>query len=255
MLYKSLHKYCYHIINYFLIRQRLKFLLVYHFEKKIRLGSNKDGGYVIGDLTGGYDCYISAGVGDEESFSVAFLEKYCISPKNSFAFDGTIQHYPSSFKNNITFYKKNIGSYNDQQHTNLIEIIQNFDNIFLKMDIEGGEFEWLNSLDDKVLSKFKQIVIEIHGAVNFDRSIRNSAKNLSLKKLSLTHYIIHAHSNNNSPILYRIPDIIELTYVNKKYFTIKPKQNQLSFPIEGLDFPNNPELTDIHLNFYPFVVL
>jgi 5'(3')-deoxyribonucleotidase len=45
-------------------------LKVYHFDldKKKRLGVNTDGGYVIVELDGEYDCYISAGVSNEESF-------------------------------------------------------------------------------------------------------------------------------------------------------------------------------------------
>ena len=65
-------------------------LEVYNFDKKFRLGVNEDGGYVIGELYGGYDCYISAGVSNEESFSRDFINKYHMNEYNSFAFDGTI---------------------------------------------------------------------------------------------------------------------------------------------------------------------
>jgi len=40
----------------------LELLRVYHFDKKIRCGLNSDGGYVIAELDGDYDCYISAGI-------------------------------------------------------------------------------------------------------------------------------------------------------------------------------------------------
>ena len=75
-------------------------------EQKIRLGVSGDGGYVIADLGAIYDCYISAGVSTEESFSRDFIA-YCnknekkLNITNSFAFDGTIETYPliSIFKN------------------------------------------------------------------------------------------------------------------------------------------------------------
>ena len=56
-------------------------LRVYQYDNKIRCGVNKDGGYVIGDINdeSGYDCYISAGVSNEESFSRDFLNKYNIN--------------------------------------------------------------------------------------------------------------------------------------------------------------------------------
>jgi hypothetical protein len=55
-----------------------------------------------------YDCYISAGVSNEESFSRDFINKYNMTSQNSFAFDGTINNYPYEYTKNITFYKKNI---------------------------------------------------------------------------------------------------------------------------------------------------
>jgi hypothetical protein len=71
----------------------LEYLEIYHYEKKTRLGEKADGGYVIAELDG-YDCYISAGIGGEESFSREFISKYNKTKENSFGFDGTIEQYP-----------------------------------------------------------------------------------------------------------------------------------------------------------------
>ena len=84
----------------------LELLKVFNFDKKIRLGVNTDGGYVIADLNCNYDCYISAGVSDEESFSRDFIEKYDMNEYNSFAFDGTINSYPYNYTNKISYIKK-----------------------------------------------------------------------------------------------------------------------------------------------------
>jgi len=83
-------------------------LRVYQFDNKIRCGVNKDGGYVIGDINdeAGYDCYISAGVSNEESFSRDFINKYGMNRDNCFAFDGTIKKYPSKYTKKIQFVKK-----------------------------------------------------------------------------------------------------------------------------------------------------
>lgn len=52
-----------------------------------------------------------------------------------------------------------------------------------------------------------------------------------------------------------IPDVIELTYINKEYFNnIVPPFNQIPFPISGLDYPNHPDYNDIILDTYPFVL-
>ena len=81
-------------------------LKVYNYDKKCRLGSNTDGGYVIAELDGGYDCYISCGISNEESFSRDFINKYDMNEFNSYGFDGTIDSYPYQYTKNISFVKK-----------------------------------------------------------------------------------------------------------------------------------------------------
>ena len=75
----------------------INLLNIYNFINKIRLGNNSDGGYVIGEMDDGYDCYISAGISDEESFSRDFINKYNINKSNSYGFDGTINNYSFYF--------------------------------------------------------------------------------------------------------------------------------------------------------------
>ena len=113
----------------------LELLQVYHLDKKIRLGVNADGGYILGDLDGYYDCYISAGISNEESFSRDFINKYNMNRDNSFGFDGTISAYPTRYTDKITFLKKNIGDVNNDRTTNLDFLLEKYNTIFLKMDI------------------------------------------------------------------------------------------------------------------------
>jgi len=231
----------------------LELLKVYTFDKKIRFGSNRDGGYVLAELDIEYDCYISAGISNEESFSRDFINKYNMNEDNSFGFDGTIQNYPDGYTKKISFIKKNINKFNDDNNSNLSFFIEKYNNIFLKMDIEGGEYPWLLQIDENQLNKFKQIVIEFHGITNNGWGCNYNDKVKCLEKLSKTHYIVHAHGNNHGPVVHNIPDVIELTYVNKNYFNFVPELNTQSLPIANLDFSNNTRLNDINLNFYPFV--
>jgi hypothetical protein len=229
----------------------LELLEVKHFDKKVRCGENSDGGYVLAELEGDYDCYISAGISTEESFSRDFIRKYNMKKENSYGFDGTIADYPYQYTQDITFIKKNIHPSNDDNHTNLSFLTERYNNIFLKMDIEGGEYPWLFQIDESQLSKFKQIVIEFHGITNDGWGCYYNVKVECLKKLAKTHYIVHAHGNNHSYVMNNIPDVIELTYVNKNYFA--PPPNRQSLPTPGIDFPNNPYNYDISLDCYPFV--
>ncbi len=235
------------------IMNRLELLQVYKFDKKIRCGVNTDGGYVLAELDGGYDCYISAGISNEESFSRDFIDKYNMNEYNSFGFDGTIHNYPYNYTKKISFIKKNIGYLNDDNTSNLFFLMNKYDNIFLKMDVEGGEYPWLLQIDEIQLKKFKQIVIEFHAITSDGWGSTYNDKMKCLEKLSKTHYLVHAHGNTNGLVVNNIPDVIELTYINKNYFKSVPEFNTTPLPIKNLDFPNNTNSDNINLNFYPFV--
>jgi hypothetical protein len=195
--------------------------------KIIRCGPNEDGGYVIADGLE-YDLFISCGIANDIRFEDDFLDIYNI---NCYAFDGTITSIPSH-RNNIEWISKNIGYTNTDKTTNLKEYIKESNNIFLKMDIEGSEFNWLDSMTKVELEKFSQIVLEIHWP--FDLYRMNM-----LEKLNETHYIIHIHGNNycdrdipkhlpsgrsydgtvvikniNLPEI-TLPEVFEVTYINK----------------------------------------
>jgi len=230
----------------------LELLQVYQFDRKMRCGAARDGGYVLAELEGEYDCYISAGISSEESFSRDFIHKYNIQKNNSYGFDGTIHDYPYHYTKNIQFIQKNINSFSDNYNSNLSFLIHKYDNIFLKMDIEGGEYPWLLKMSENQLSHFKQIVIEFHGITNDGWGATYAEKVKCLEKLAKTHYIVHAHGNNYGPVTNRIPDVIELTYVNKNYFQSPPEFNTQALPIPNIDFSNSGSPSDIDLNFYPF---
>lgn len=229
----------------------LNLLETREFANKIRLGS--DIGYVIADLGLPYDCYISAGVSDEESFSRDFINRYKIPKARNFAFDGTISDYPWNYTTEIQYIRKSIGGNETETHTNLHDLIDKHRLIFLKMDIEGGEYEWFDSLTESQLSKFAQIVIEFHGITSDSWGRSYADKVRTLEKLSHTHYIIHSHGNNHRNAVNRIPDVIELTYVNKNLFSTPLSLNRSELPDPALDRPNYPGRPDHYLGFYPFV--
>lgn len=229
-------------------------LEVYNFDEKIRLGDNHDGGYVICEMKGTYDCYITCGISNEASFDRDFLNKYTyLNKSNSFGYDGTIVEYPSYYTDGITFIKKNIGVTNDENHSNLNHLIEKYTSIFLSIDIEGSEYPWLLSLTENKLKNFKQICIEFHGLTNDGWGSKYDDKIKCLELLNKTHYIMHAHGNNYGSIKNGIPDVLELTYINKDYFSQIPIKNTIPFPIEGLDYPNDLTKLDYKLDTYPFI--
>jgi len=232
-----------------------EFFRVYEYNDKKRYGQKSDGGYVIGNLpNNSYDCYISAGISNEESFTRDFLNEYNIPYEHCYGFDGTINEYPKKYCENIRFTKKNISSYNDDKHTNMNEIFKKYEHIFLKMDIEGCEYLWLLNLDIKYLKKIRQCVIEFHGVNDDTWNCEHNDKLKCFKKLGKTHFLIHAHGNNNGTIHDNgIPNTLELTYMNYDEFKCIPHFSSKFLPIDEMDFPNNSRKKDYKLNYYPFM--
>ena len=109
-----------------------------------------------------------------------FVNKYTID--NAYAFDGTINKLPKE-TSQITFIKKNIGFSNDNQNTNLHDIIDVNECIFVKIDIEGVEIPWIKSLSNE------QIVMEFHHPF-----LHNEID--VFDKINKNHYLIHFHGIN-----------------------------------------------------------
>lgn len=124
------------------------------------------------------------------------------------------------------------------------------------MDIEGGEYPWLLSLNEEQLNSFKQIIIEFHGINDDSWNTSYKDKIECFKKLSNTHYIIHAHGNNHAKLKDNMPNVIELTFIRKNIYSENLLPNKNKFPCKNLDFPCdylNPSNPEIKLDFYPFV--
>jgi len=213
------------------------------FNKK-RVGKNCDGGYIICEIPEiKYNILLAAGV----STDISFEEHLCMLYPNMkcLAFDGTIDNININ-NNNILFIKKNIGILNDDNTTNLIDYLSPNYNIFLKMDIEGAELSWINSLSSENLNNISQMVIEFH----FPFEDHHAE---IFKKINVNHVLIHFHANNCCGLKnyknVNIPNVFECTYIHKKYFF---PLNTMDIP-SFLDMPNLGHLHDIHINYPPFV--
>jgi hypothetical protein len=226
-----------------------KFLEVYTpVNNKIRYGNKGDGGYVIaGGLE--YDLFISGGISDDSSFENKFLEVHDVP---AYAYDGTIENPPVDLPTHVNLVRKNIDDEN-----NLYSLIDSYENVFVKMDIEGHEWHWFYNMPEKTLSKIKQMSVEFH---RWDKNhasayeFRDDAKKIHnnvFEKLAKTHNIIHIHGNNNASMERNVPVVAEITYVRKDIPV--SGRNTKPFPHEGLDFPNISDKEEIILDGYPYV--
>jgi len=254
-----------YIYNKFLTNANkcVTYLRIYETEyKKERLGSFGDGGYVIADGLN-YNLLISCGISDDITFENSFIEKY---NTRCYAFDGTINNLPDNANKTIIFVKKNIANNETDETTDLLNYIESNDNIFLKMDIETNEYQWIEILENKHLNKINQLVIEFHFPHQDNENINEIFNKLSfaisverrincLKKIEDTHYLIHLHPNNHcGSIVFNgieIPNVFECTYIKKDLCkNISYSSNKI--PDASLDSKNVPTNPEIYLSEYPY---
>ncbi len=239
----------------------MDYLIIYKTNcNKVRLGSLTDGGYIISENTP-VNLLLSAGIENNIDFEDEFTKKYNV---NAICFDGTITGLPHYNNKQITHIKKNIGPYENDEISNMHKLIDEYNNIFLKMDIECSEYKWLKTLSREQLNKFSQIVIEFHfpfapvdhGILmmyNEDTSVPDKIQLLEL--LAETHVLIHLHPNNVCGLTQYngiiVPNIFECTYVRKDLCEIIERSTSI-IPDPLLDYKNRDYYEDIILDSYPF---
>jgi hypothetical protein len=115
--------------------------------------------------------------------------------------------------------------------------------IFLKMDIEGAEYRTLPQivLDAALING---IVIEFHDC---DLLWERFAEIMAL--LDVHYAIAHIHGNNYSPLIAGtlVPRALEVTLVNRQLLDESTRTSSARYPIDGLDYPNNPSVPDYPL--------
>ncbi len=245
---------------------------------KIRLGKEKDGGYVVYKPSlKKVDALLTYGVGWDVDFEVDFFD---LTQKKVFMHDHTMlpnengvtgslygfdqeslrmhidhidewkEYLEYLKKHGVVFYDEGISIRQEGKCNTLANHINKYglhnSRVLLKMDIEGAEYPILDSYEFYDHTDIiDQIIVEIH-----DVKDRLSDIARIVEKLGSRYEIVHIHENNcaNSFIFHTergdisFPDVIELTLVKRD--SIRPKDilvTETEYPIEGLDYPNDPD--------------
>jgi hypothetical protein len=215
----------------------------------IRLGPKWDSGYVASRAgLEKSDCLYTYGVGSEEEsdFEMDYAKMY--PEKYVKMYDHTISYFEPKEKNielvlEGLFYSKESNKTTFEEH-----VIKNKDadkNIFLKIDAEGAEWDFLNNINFNN-NNIIGMILEFH-------CIDHPAFFPILEKILEVYDIIHIHGNTGYPLMQIenglfLPHLIEISFLRKD---INPQKESVSrqFPLNGLDYPNNKTLKTDHSFF------
>ena len=220
-----------------------------------RVGRPNDGGYVVAqkslDMA---DVCLGYGIADDISFEEQFSNTY---NKPSFGFDCGVKGINISNKL-CTFIPQCIASdafiyKNQDSSTQLVTFSKQLSDlqldekkIFLKMDIEGAEYDAFEDIY-KHADSITGIVLELHfkGIERTLRAIR------LLAELQKDFVLINVHGNNYEKEFFttkfskgKVPKTLELTFVNKRLLTSYRMAEKQVFP-SLLDMPNSPKRPDL----------
>lgn len=115
--------------------------------------------------------------------------------------------------------------------------------LILHIDIEGDEWELIESITPDLLQRFSQLYCEFHRVTN--QNLIDTYITL-LKKISLSHIPVHIHYNNNGQIIglpdFLISSLIEITYARRDLDIFSPSEESFPTPLDAPTLPNIPDI-------------
>lgn len=225
--------------------------------QKVRFGSECDGGYVMLDDFEGVSLALSFGVDINADWDMEVADRGVKVQQ----YDHSV-HMPPAEHQNIKFFKQMItatGQEDESQSINQIlrdARVTEDASVILKIDIESAEWDVLDACSVEDLSKFSQILIELH---DIDRAVDpywllRATKVIS--KIRSLFDVYHVHANNWSPMAVignvYFPSTLEVSFANSKRYQFESTDEL--FPTE-LDRPNNPLRPDLYLGAFQYKVL
>lgn len=191
-----------------------------------RFGSEHDGGYVCADDFSKNDFLISCGVGDGDNWKIdTNFEQQALGIINgAHLYDYSISSLPGLPKN-ADFFQAEIGK--DVGLKEMIDMPGVQEDYILKMDIEGAEWEVFNEANSVDISKFRQIVLELHWFKDaFSASKKTKQVVSSLLNIKKTHNLVAVHGNNHRETFefegLILPDVAEVLFLRKDSYRFEP---------------------------------
>ena len=217
----------------------------------VRIGKENDGGYIyLNDFREGGIAY-SFGICDDVSWDKDMASR----GYDVFMYDHTIERLPEE-NSRFHFFRQGIadGATKDERLKTLEYLIaqnhhQEKQNMILKMDVEGAEWGFLESVKPETLMQFSQMTFELHGMFSPSKSER--ILNV-LSKINKTHQLVHIHANNVSNYVTlngkHFCELFEVTYILREKYKFSGSYD-VFLPLK-IDMPNVKEWPEIELGYW-----
>lgn len=213
-----------------------------------RLGSERDGGYVVVDKNYKDSFLISGGILDDNNFELALANLGARAHQVDYSIVAPPVSHPSlTFSAERLVGEKSKELAYDVTLDDLVARVSSEKNseLLLKLDIEGSEwdiFETCNSLD-----KFNQIYLELH---YLDRLANTKFAESSIRALDTllqSFFPVFISGNNCCGYVtlggYVLPRVMELTLLNRKtYSPIPNTQVSINDRYQSQNYPNRAPL-------------
>jgi hypothetical protein len=224
--------------------------------RKVRIGSPGDGSYVLVDRLRSSQPVMSFGVGPSVNFEMGMAER----GHDVLMFDHTIDKIPAHH-DRFAWFREGIAGvsaperrlYTLAEHMN--KLGEPHERPVLKLDIEGDEWDVLDRLPPSLLTRFDQIVLELHGLERLEQPGFNTIARRVLGKLAAHFTLCHVHGNNFCTVRvlagsFPVPESLELTYIRQDLAGRRPSRT--TYPTD-IDAPNYPQFPELLLWYFPFL--
>jgi hypothetical protein len=246
-------------------------------ESLARIGSANDGGYVIPlDAIGSARALVSLGLSHDWTFERDFRKRnadaiihcydHTVSLRTAFEYSiGQLLRFVLQFRASalrkaftwidyIAFFRRDRIHFKQRiwrdRQFNSATIEDVFNRlpaecpVFVKMDIEGGEYRVLDDLLQHSMN-IVSMAVEFH-----DVDILPDLFNSLVEKIKRDFHIVHIHANNmGGKAPFNFPINPEITFLNKRFFNSVPPPSRLKYPIPALDRTNYPQFPDLTFEF------
>lgn len=206
-----------------------------------RYGEDNDGGYILANCFSEKSIAYSFGISDDVSWDAAMAKKGF----DVYMYDHTIDALPYE-NERFHFSRMGVGGKNTENILTLAEIIrrnghENCRDLILKMDIEGAEYDVINSTEPEILQQFSTIVVEWHHLLDpADNRIIPA-----IKKLNDLFQCVHLHGQDVQRVRIDdriLPDFMEATYLRRADHVFIDAQHSLPLPIDMPTYSGRPEI-------------